>query len=159
MDFVDYYAALNLKRDADAKQIRKAFLDKLDKRPDPNNFSIAVEAYGVLRNRYKRARYDRALGHLLVIQTVKENYYSGITYKLSTSKLSYGYKKLIQYFKDWVTERFNLTWEEAQAANYNYQFKSDVANPYVLFRFPQESALQEFAKHLLELKVIRRFDD
>jgi curved DNA-binding protein CbpA len=159
MEFVDYYAALNLKRDADAKQIRQAFLAKLDAAPQPEQFQLCTEAYSVLRNRYKRARYDRSLGHLLVIQAYQEDYPSASVFQLNSFKPAFGFKNLIEYFQSWVMKKYNITWEEAQLAQFAYQLGSGKTNPFVILRFPQEQDMKKFIADSLQAKIIKRFGD
>ena len=66
MNEKDYYAILGVSKDADAKQIQKAFQQKARKlHPDVNKapdaeekFKEVSEAYAVLSDEKKRARYD-----------------------------------------------------------------------------------------------------
>lgn len=158
MEFVDYYAALKLARNADGKQIRKGFLEALEVTRGPEQFQLCTEAYSVLRNRYKRARYDRSLGYLMMVQAQKEDYLSAAVYSLSTSRLSSGFRALIQAFRNWINTRYDLTWEEAQSANFAYQLKRGKENPSLLLRFPTQSDLETFAAKALSEKFIRSFD-
>ena len=67
MRFQDYYATLGVSRDADEKQIKKAYRDQARKlHPDVNKnadaeerFKGLNEAYAVLSDADKRSRYDR----------------------------------------------------------------------------------------------------
>jgi len=67
MRFQDYYATLGVPRNADEKQIKKAYRDQARKlHPDVNKdsdaeerFKAVNEAYAVLSDSEKRSRYDR----------------------------------------------------------------------------------------------------
>ncbi len=70
MKYKDYYAALDVPRDADLEQIKKAYRKlartyhpDVSKAPDAEaRFKDAAEAYATLKNPEKRAAYDE-LGH------------------------------------------------------------------------------------------------
>jgi curved DNA-binding protein CbpA len=75
MEFIDYYAALNLPKNATASDVQEAF-EKYLEDPTPGRFDVCLNAYATLTNPYKRQRYDKTLGHLLVIQVNSFNYYN-----------------------------------------------------------------------------------
>jgi len=132
MEVEDYYAALNISRTATIKDIRKAFRQMVKDASASSReaFALAVEAQGVLTNRYKRARYDRLLGHLMVIQVFPEPYSSAIVYQLNSTTPFSGLQNIIMHFKDWIQKKFNLDWEEAVLGNYSYNLLSGAEEPY-----------------------------
>jgi len=159
MDFVDYYAVLNLPLTARAGEVQKSFEDLFASNVDPTRFSHAITACSVLTNPYKRARYNQEMGHLLVVQIKPQPYLSAKCYQINSIQPFVSLQALIEKFKSWIENKYDFTWEEALESRYSYHLHVEGDKSYLMMRFPQENVRQSFIKHLEEQKIIRMRDD
>lgn len=154
MEFVDYYAVLNLPKNAQIKDVRKAFDDFMEN-PSPDRFERCTKAYGILTNPYKRARYDKTFGHLMVIEASPQEYLNAIHYRLNSIQPYASLQALIEKFKNWILNKYDFDWREAQLANYSYLLEHNGENFWLVLRFPTSADLEKFAKFLLTHKLIK----
>lgn len=155
MEFVDYYAVLNLPQNARIKEIQKAFDAIVQNPPDPELFEQCAKAYTVLINPYKRARYDKLRGVLLVIQILPRPYPNATVFEINSIQPYASIFSLIEKFKQWIQTKYDYDWSEAQAANFSYTLENAQDESYVLFRFPTKTALQGFSNFLMLNKYIK----
>ena len=154
MEFVDYYAALNLPKDAQNKDVQKA-LDAFMENPNPDRFDLSVKAYATLVNPYKRARYNKTFGHLMVIEAGPQEYPNAIHHKLNSIQPYASLQALIQKFKEWILKKYDFDWKDAQLANYSYHLEQNAENFWLVLRFPIAADLEKFSKFLLTHKLIK----
>jgi curved DNA-binding protein CbpA len=156
MSFVDYYAVLNVSREATEQEISEAFFTIFDEGASPAFFGLASEAHDILSNMNKRSEYDKTLGYLLVIQTEPDMYLSGMVYHLNKPDQAHlKLQAIIDEFKSWVVSKTSFEWEEAQHENYDYDLHADNDVPYVVLKFSRESDLASFADKLKTQKRIK----
>ncbi len=154
MEFVDYYAALNVPKNVQIKDVQKA-LDQFMDNPDPDRFDLCVKAYAVLINPYKRARYNKTFGHLMVIAPTPVEYPNAIHYRLNSIQPYASLQALIEKFKKWIVDKYDFDWKEAQLANYSYHLERNAENFWLVLRVPVLADLENFAQFLLKHKLIK----
>lgn len=154
MEFVDYYAALNLPKNAQIKDVKKA-LDAFMENPSPDRFDVCMKAYTTLSNPYKRARYNKIFGYLMVIEANPQIYLNAVHYKLNSIQPYASLQALIEKFKEWILKKYDYDWKEAQLANYSYSLQNNAENFWLVLRFPLSADLEKFSKFLLSHKLIK----
>lgn len=154
MDFVDYYAALNLPKNAQIKDVQKAFDHFMDD-PDPDRFDLCAKAYATLSNPYKRARYNKIFGHLMIIETSPQTYLNAVHCKLNSIQPYASLQALIEKFKEWILKKYDFDWKEAQLANYSYHLESNAEDFWLVLRFPIQTELEKFRQFLLAHKLVK----
>ena len=137
MAFTDYYAALNISRNATDKEINDAFLYVFRDEIPAERFRRATEAQVVLANPKKRAEYDKNFGHVMVVQAIK-------------------LLKVVDDYKSFVEAREQTTWNDAQFENYGYELIADDAMPYVVLQFVHEADLVKFANKLKTERLVKQ---
>jgi curved DNA-binding protein CbpA len=157
MEFEDYYGVLGLPRNAQIKDVTKALQEKI-KNPEPARFELCLKAYKVLSNPYKRARYDKTIGHLMCITVNAVDYPNAVHYRLNSIQPYAALYALIEKFKAWIEKRYDFDWKEAQLANYSYHLENRNGEWFLLLRFPVLSGLEDFNRFLLKLKLIKPRD-
>jgi len=156
MEFIDYYDLLKLARTVTEKEIKDAFTHQVNLETSVARYNLLCEGYAVLVNPYRRARYDKTVGHIMTIQAKKAEIKRGSGYQLAQIVQPY---LALQSFKDmfraWVLRKTGNTWDEAQEENYHYRLSFDNENPKLILCAPREEDLNSFAKELLEAKKIK----
>ena len=157
MAFIDYYAALNISREATAKDIQEAFFRTFEDKGSAEDFRRASEAHEVLGNPQKRAEYDKNFGHLMVVQAIKFPYSTGTAYELANPERAHAkLLKIVEDYKSFVENRAQTTWDDAQFENYSYELVADDENPYVVLQFVHNTDLGSFANKLKAERVIKQ---
>ncbi|MDX2163977.1 MAG: DnaJ domain-containing protein [Gammaproteobacteria bacterium] len=156
MAFTDYYAALNLSRNATDKEIKDAFLQAFRDDVPAERFRRATEAQVILANPKKRAEYDKNLGYVMVVQAIKSPYLSGLAFELTNPERAHAkLLKIVEDYKSFVENRAQTTWDDAQSENYGYELIADEALPYVALQFVHEADLGKFVNKLKAERVIK----
>jgi curved DNA-binding protein CbpA len=155
MDFIDYYAVLNLPKTARIKDIQKVFDEIISNPPDPEVFETCARAYTTLINPYKRARYDKLMGYLIVIQIVPSSYFNAKCLEINSIQPYASLHGLITKFKNWIEKKFDYDWAEAQLAQYSYHLENKQNESYLLLRFPTKSTMESFEKYLITNKLVK----
>jgi len=157
MAFTDYYAALNISRNATDKEINDAFLLVFRDETPAERFRRATDAQAILANPKKRAEYDKNFGHVMVVQAIKFPYLSGLTYELANPERAHAkLLKIIEDYKSFVENCAQTTWDDAQSESYSYELFADDEMPYVVLQFLLEADLVKFANKLKAERVIKQ---
>jgi curved DNA-binding protein CbpA len=154
VEFVDYYAALHLPKNAPIREVKKA-LDDFMENPNPDDFDVCIKAYKILSNPYKRARYNKTFGYLMVIEAGYQEYLNAVHYPLNSIQPYASLQSLIEKFKAWILVKYDFDWKEAQAANYSYHLKNTDENLWLVLRFPIASDLEKFSRLLVRQRLIK----
>src|SRR5262245_52641746 len=133
MDFIDYYAVLDLPQTARIRDVQKAFDKLCEESIDPELVEVVAEAYATLINPYKRKRYDRIMGYLICIQMTPLEYKNALCFQINSVQPYASLYNLIPKFKSWIQSRYDLDWEEADQAGYSYHLENNGDYSYLLF--------------------------
>jgi curved DNA-binding protein CbpA len=156
MTLVDYYEVLGISRDATDDDIDNAYLSIAEIGTSPEYFKVVRNARRILLDSERRARHDKLLGHVMVIQSQSSPYLNAMCYQLM--KPDQGYVMLLtikEEFKNFVLKKTGFDWEEAQAEGYGYVLHMNDDAPYLVLRFSLEPELAHFARKLLDARMIR----
>ncbi len=157
MAFTDYYAALNISREATSEDIHAAFMRALGNEVSADVFRRATEAQTVLSDVKKRAMYDKNFGYLMVIQAIPFSYLSGMVYELTSPERAHAkFLTIVDEFKKYIEKRTQTSWDDAQVENYSYELFADDENPYVVLRFAHNNDVVSFADKLKRERVIKQ---
>ncbi|HEV2614919.1 MAG TPA: hypothetical protein VGV92_09515 [Gammaproteobacteria bacterium] len=157
MLFVDYYAVLDVPRDATEHEINVAYGDIIT---TPNLsadlYRLALEARQLLTNIRARENYDKTFGYPIVIQTQSADYPNARCYQLAQSEdVITRLLSIKEDFKHWIVKKTQLDWMEAQRENYDYEIVADADAPYLIMRFMLEREANAFAKKLMDERRIK----
>jgi len=155
MEFIDYYTVLNLPKTARIKEIQQAFDAIINDPPDPDIFETCARAYATLVNPYKRARYDKLMGYLIVIQITPSTYLNAKCFEINSVQPYASLHSLINKFKSWIEKKYDYDWYEAQLARYSYHLENKQDQSYLLLRFPSQSSMESFEKYLVSNKFVK----
>jgi curved DNA-binding protein CbpA len=158
MDFIDYYAVLNVRLTAREEEVQRAFealMAQLLQSPNPDLFSHAVTGYATLTNPYRRARYDKERGFLLVLQITPEPYLSAVCRLIHSVQPFITLQALIEKFKIWCAEKYDVYGEEALSAGYSYHLHTEDQKSYLQLRFPEENIRENFIAYLAEQRLVK----
>lgn len=157
MLFVDYYAVLDVPRDATEHEINVAYGEVITTPGLSAEFyNVALEARQLLTNVRERENYDKTFGYPMVVQSQPEDYPNARCYQLTQSEdVITKLLSIKEEFKNWVVKKTELDWNDAQRENYDYEIVVDADAPYLIMRFMQEREANAFAKKLMDERRIK----
>lgn len=157
MVFVDYYAVLDISREATEKEINNAFFKLSETTPAPEIFAQAMEGREILTSKRERAAYDKSFGYSLVIQTQSAPLKNSQCYVLTRPAQAHIILlALSDDFKNWISQKTGLEWSELQNVGYHCDLFSHPTAPYLTLRFQDEKNLSAYAKKLMEERKIKK---
>ncbi len=157
MAFIDYYAVLNLPRDASEQEVDMAFFSLIQSGTlTPDEIDEVLSARQMLADWRERTKYDQKFGYPMAIQSESMPMMNTMCYQLTKPREAIGILLSIKDdFIQWVTQKTELTWQEAEAENYGYDLQADISMPYLILRFPRERERVNFAKKLVDERKIK----